>query len=415
MIADINLATLQSASFNVIGEVNVIDEYIGYINGTPFQGVFDGNGFSVYNLVIQEPVQDAIGLFSYVDDINAFILNVTLVDPNILGQGYVGALVGVLGSGSVSNCHVENGKVRGTDSKIGGLVARSQGGNFSDCSYIGIVSGLGTVGGLVGGQFGYQGQVRNLSNCRAEGTVLGTGQLIGGLIGRSTANMYRCVSTADVNGWGKVGGLVGDYYLGTIEESHATGDVFCQSDRAGGLIGMCEDSHIERCFATGNVLGNTYSGGLIGQVYDDISTYSSLTDCYATGDVNGNTSWRIGGLIGDCEADVWNCYATGRVRGGSNYVGGLIGVGWTTIDSFWDIETSGQSSSDSGEGLTTAEMQKRCTFTNAGWDFIEIWDIGESQTYPYLRVYPAGDLNHDGVVNLPDFAIFADHWLAGVE
>ncbi len=96
MIADINLATLQSASFNVIGEVNVIDEYIGYINGTPFQGVFDGKGFSVYNLVIQEPVQDAIGLFSYVDDINAFILNVTLVDPNILGQGYVGALVGVL-------------------------------------------------------------------------------------------------------------------------------------------------------------------------------------------------------------------------------------------------------------------------------------------------------------------------------
>jgi len=39
----------------------------------------------------------------------------------------------------------------------------------------------------------------------------------------------------------------------------------------------------------------------------------------------------------------------------------------------------------------------------------------KNQTYPYLKIYPAGDLNHDSQVNLSDFAIFADHWLAGVE
>ena len=58
-------------------------------------------------------------------------------------------------------------------------------------------------------------------------------------------------------------------------------------------------------------------------------------------------------------------------------------------------------------------MKKESTFTD--WDFVEVWGIGENQTYPYLRVYPAGDLNHDHSVTFIDFAIFADHWLAGVE
>ena len=38
-----------------------------------------------------------------------------------------------------------------------------------------------------------------------------------------------------------------------------------------------------------------------------------------------------------------------------------------------------------------------------------------NQTYPYLRIYPAGDLNHNSRVDFEDFAIFADNWLAGVE
>jgi phage recombination protein Bet len=56
-----------------------------------------------------------------------------------------------------------------------------------------------------------------------------------------------------------------------------------------------------------------------------------------------------------------------------------------------------------------AEMMEEATFT--GWDFVEVWGIGENQTYPYLRKYVAGDLNHDGIVDWRDFAIFALHWL----
>jgi hypothetical protein len=53
------------------------------------------------------------------------------------------------------------------------------------------------------------------------------------------------------------------------------------------------------------------------------------------------------------------------------------------------------------------------TFTDAGWDFVEIWGIGENQTYPFLRTEPAGDSNHDKKVDLLDLAILASHWLQG--
>ena len=77
------------------------------------------------------------------------------------------------------------------------------------------------------------------------------------------------------------------------------------------------------------------------------------------------------------------------------------------------MDTSGQETSVDGEGKTTAQMKQRATFVD--WDFASVWDIAENQTYPFLRVYPAGDLNHDGLVNMLDFAIAASDWLEGTE
>ena len=133
--------------------------------------------------------------------------------------------------------------------------------------------------------------------------------------------------------------------------------------------------------------------------------------------VDAGTGYYVGGLVGlNDYGIVSNCYATGSVSG-SSIVGGLVGYDYfgTVTASFWDIDTSGQAISAGGTGKTTVQMQTQSTFTDAGWDFVEIWGIGENQTYPYLRVYPAGDLNHDSRVDFLDFVIFANHWLAGVE
>jgi len=81
---------------------------------------------------------------------------------------------------------------------------------------------------------------------------------------------------------------------------------------------------------------------------------------------------------------------------GDNNVGGLIGNndGGTVSSSFWDTETSGQTTSGGGTGKTTAEMKTLSTFSSADWDFCGpgIWNIGNGKNngYPYLRwEYPA--------------------------
>ncbi len=54
-------------------------------------------------------------------------------------------------------------------------------------------------------------------------------------------------------------------------------------------------------------------------------------------------------------------------------------------------------------------MKQKATFMN--WDFTEVWDIAEGQTYPFLRYSVAGDMNYDGKVDFADFKIMALHWL----
>ena len=107
------------------------------------------------------------------------------------------------------------------------------------------------------------------------------------------------------------------------------------------------------------------------------------------------------------------------VTGGvdSDYLGGLCGSNddGTIGNCFWDVETAGIGAEGDDNfgttGKTSEQMRTRGTFTGAGWDFVEVWSIGDNQTYPYLRVYSAGDLNCDNGVNFPDFAILASHWL----
>jgi hypothetical protein len=147
-------------------------------------------------------------------------------------------------------------------------------------------------------------------------------------------------------------------------------------------------------------------GGLCGTNWSGL-----IINCYAIGSVSGGGP--IGGLCGlNYYGTIINCYATGSVSGGGP-IGGLCAhnvYGSTITNCFWDIETGGP---DNGLGtpLSTSQMQTLSTFTDAGWDFIDIWNIGENQTYPYLRTYSPADMNKDGIVDLLDFTITCERWL----
>jgi len=203
-------------------------------------------------------------------------------------------------------------------------------------------------------------------------------------IGHTISNFnYIYTATDSIGFFGYVRGVIKD--LGLIDPNVDAGT----GRDVGSLVGDLVGGTITNCYVEGgSVSGVDYVGGLVG--WNDI--FGTITNCYATGSVSGNRC--VGGLVGtnDHYGTITNCYSIGGVSG-EEYVGGLVGlrvIGWPptelpVLTSFWDVNTSGQTTSDGGTGLPTAEMQLQITFTDAGWDFITpVWTIDEGVDYPRL-------------------------------
>jgi hypothetical protein len=408
MVNDINLADYNGTQFNIIGPNST----------TPFTGIFDGNDKVIHNFRYESTGVDIVGLFGSVSGDSALIENLGLVAADVNGGAAmgIGSLVGHVSEATISGCYCVDCNVSGGES-VGGLVGMNVSGAVSDCYATGQVEADETVGGLSG----FNGS--QVYSCYASVSVLSrTGGAAGGLIGFQNANgrTWACHATGAVRGLSNantigVGGFVGGHY-GITRDCHASGDAE-GAQAVGGFAGASFwDSDIVNCYATGSATGTEFVGGLAGY-----GGTARLSDSYAMGSVTGNEA--AGGLLGiNLRTTVSNCYAVGAVVGDSN-VGGLVGLDgedtWagTFAACFWDSDVNpdvngiGNKSEPNVVGKSTGEMQLERTFTDAGWDFVEVWDIGENQTYPFLRVYPAGDLNHDGIVDFRDVAILAGHWL----
>jgi hypothetical protein len=242
--------------------------------------------------------------------------------------------------------------------------------------------------------------------------ITGSGGPVGGLAGLNYGSITMSYSMGSVTGeGGGVGGLVGSN-IGIITSSYSTGSVSGDGSRwgVGGLVGWNDDSGIISSYSTGSVSGDRNVGGLVGANSD-----ATITMSYSTGSVSGDRN--VGGLVGSSYGHITMSYSTGMVTG-DDEVGGLVGYTpeGSITSSFWDMETSDQTTSAGGIGKTTAEMKQQSTFES--WDFVNVWGIGENQTenqtYPYLRKYSAADINQDDTVSFPDLAILAENWLADI-
>ncbi|MEX0741134.1 MAG: GLUG motif-containing protein, partial [Pseudohongiella sp.] len=265
------------------------------------------------------------------------------------------------------------GSLDGNGFKIRGLHIDRPGSDY--IGLFGIATGSGT------------GPVKLAGLALEEVSVKG-GSSVGGLVGEMGSNVrieHSYVAGSVTATGNKVGGLAGDYD-GAIESSYATAAV-SGSSRVGGLVGAT-NGIITRSYATGNVSGIGNVGGLAGELGGALD--DSIADSYAMGDVTGNTS--VGGLVGNASSGtVSNSYAIGSVNDGAagTGIGGLVGSlsnPASVNNSYWNTETTGQSSSAGGEGvtgLTSAEMRQQTSF--AEFDFDDTWQIQESVTFPVLQ------------------------------
>jgi hypothetical protein len=194
-----------------------------------------------------------------------------------------------------------------------------------------------------------------------------------------------------------VGGLVGLNEGGNIRDSYVVGSI-TGDECIGGLVGFNQGT-VNDCNSAGSVTGGLMVGGLVGY------SYGGVLNSYSTGSVAGDD--YVGGLVGTDYGTVSNSYSTGSVTS-DDYAGGLVGEGGyiNPTDSFWDIETSGQATSNGGTGKNTTEMKDIATFTDVAtegldepWDMIAvassvernpsyIWNIVDGVTYPFLSWQP---------------------------
>ena len=295
-----------------------------------YAGVFDGNGHVIRNISIESDVNNqmqCVGLFGRMKGENAEIRN--------LGVGNV----------QISNYEL---RVQLWDFWYGGLCGSNEYGTIRNCYSTGAIGGLGKqwipvnssincfTGGLCGRSLAGE-IIDSYSSCYI---AKGGGGLCGWNRGGTITNSY---ATGDIAGGG--GGLCGyslDYslfssietYSALIKDSYATGNV-SGNRYVGGLIAR-NCALVENCYATGDVEGIEVLGGFVGSNESDIYLQhgSLISNCYATGNVYANIPgddkierFSVGGFCGKNFKEIWNCYSEGNVivNNESSYVFSNVG------------------------------------------------------------------------------------------
>ena len=272
------------ATYTVTTSTDIGWEPIGESFSVPFRATFDGNDYTISNLMINQSNPNVSGLFGYTE--NSAITNLGLLDVNISGSTRVGSLAG-LSRGRIENSYA-TGTVSATSSRVGGLV------------------------GLNG--FIRNGIIGSITDSYAAVSVSGTSDDLGGLVGSNNGTITDSYATGNVReGRSNIGGLAGfnSGTIASITRSYATGEVkginSLDSRSIGGLTGR-NSATITNSYATGPALGRTNVGGLVGW---NSSDNSHIVNSYATGSATGFVpATNPGGLVGNhARGTITNSYA----------------------------------------------------------------------------------------------------------
>lgn len=262
-LADIDLSTVCSAtlgSWTPIGDYNSVD----------FSGTYNGNSKTINNLYINDTTKIEQGLFGRAS--NAIIKNVTIVNPYIVANTRVGALIGTAyNNTNISAAHINSGCVYGYV-HIGAIAGDN------NASLISMCSNSATVGTYMTTEVTEEaGGFGGLVGCNPLGTI------------------EKSVNYGIVEGFKYLGGICGInwgiikdcYNVGTIKPTVNTYKYFI-----GGIVGTQNGNNteykIENCYNIGNIINNNdvyYYGGVVGTT-DCILTNNYYLEGIAPGGVN---------------------------------------------------------------------------------------------------------------------------------
>lgn len=318
----------------------------------------------------------------------------------VLGTDYIGGLIGKGTNGvNIDNCCLDCDKIKGNN-YVGGICGSSSSGEnyYNRCHVVSSIFGANNVGGICGYTKNY---TNVLSNCGFIGKIIALSN-VGGIAGEYTQ-----------------GGSYSWKYRGAETPSllncYAIADIICQGDNIGGLVGITNAdesitgplhgeytvfyiNNVGYSYFSGNIQGEQNVGGIVGY-----KKGGRIISCYSNATIFG--SKFIGGICGGIErygiAELKSNIANiSSIKATVDGVGRIYGQGSATIAIGSSDENKAlnraivikagvaQEVSDdeqNGTGVSLTTLKLKATYVAMGWDFTNIWDIQETECYPYMK------------------------------
>ncbi len=282
LTADIDVS---SGLWNSIGFSDYVDydEYSSVLKKVNFEGIFDGNGYTIHGMNIANTAAWGDGMFTSIGE-NGVVKNLHL---KAFAEGEIGfGAVAYENRGVISNCLV-TGELLGRG-EVGGVVGHNRG-LVENCTSEAVVYALNNfyTGGIAGYNFG------TLKNCRNFGEVGHDAERAGGIAGYNSGPIENCYNVGSVTGV-MVGGIASCNY-DTITNCYFDSDVFegeavVISGSSSKLTNVEGKSKAD--FENGTVCS------LLG--YHSTHLFSCLNDCMICGEPCGEHNWKDGVCM-DCE------------------------------------------------------------------------------------------------------------------
>ena len=369
-----------------------------------FAANYDGNGHTISGITTRDGSTNLYsyqGLFGYVNSSSSVtIQDITILDSNIRGYNYIGAIAGRSGSNvTISNCY-NSSNITARSSYAGGI-AGSSSTQISRCVNTGTITGSSYTGGIVGSG--------PATICQNYGAVSG-GSNVGGISGNGS-RVFFSFNYGRIRGTGsEIGGITGrgSYVRNNFNYGEVQG-----GSETGGIVGYLGDSNgytANNCYNYGTISGSSDVGGIVGRMNSYTAgseAHVYIYNCVNLGRVNG------AGIVGrmslgyaatwvDLYAYVYNCYNLGYATGNAIVGTQEKGTGSSsryhfTVSRCYFGANYGRTTTSYGgsynSSLTMDTPKSSSWFTNPSnwnssypWDFSSNWTIQEGLQYPTLRI-----------------------------
>lgn len=323
-----------------------------------FAGTFDGNGYSIQNIKVDQ------GLFPVIQS-GATVKNLHISNASMTGEYSAGVIAG-RNNGTITKCVVTGNLETTSDMDYTAGIAGINEGTIDNCVFAGRITAAANtadeekdMGGIVGRNNG------KIQSCYAMGSMNTKAAVIAGIAGTNTNSIQDCANYMSVEGayvvagivgmnegevtgctnygtvrqknnaqeTGEAGGIAAQNKLGTIRDCYNYAAVNGEAKNMGGIAAVTSGA-ITRCGNIGSVTGLANVGGIVG-LYNGNREHS-ISECFNQGGINGSgrttKSIGIGGILGSAgdsySVPIENCYNTGNIRAAntSQYLGGIAGV-----------------------------------------------------------------------------------------